>query len=144
MKVEAEVLKVTKTSEIPPSKYQEDQAPPRPSSFYIHDLWIEGARWDLKKNCLQKQSPKVLFDQMPVIKLTGVQLKDGGDKLSGLYNCPIYSSTERTDATFVENILLKCPVKPTKAVAKKSAVDISPSDPRFWQLQGTAIICNTN
>lgn len=36
---------------------------------YIHGLFIEGARWDLKAGILKEQIPKQLIDVMPVIHL---------------------------------------------------------------------------
>lgn len=36
---------------------------------YIHGLFIEGARWDLRAGILKEQIPKQLIDVMPVIHL---------------------------------------------------------------------------
>ena len=155
IKLKVEVTKYSLPKEVPRKQYPDDQIPPRPSEFYIHDLWLEGARWDKKKNSLAKQTPKVLHEELPILKCYGLQDSKTKSNDGSLYECPVYENVKRTDLTFVTMISLNCPkiVKKPGAPKKKDsdvdgpvkgAVQLSTSDMRYWQLQGTAIICNKN
>merc|ERR1712018_1076217 len=138
--------------------YPDDVVPPRPSEFFINDLWLEGGRWDKKKNSLAKATPKVLHEELPILKCYGVQEKDlkrveggkGKADVGQTYECPVYENVKRTDLTFVTMIHLNCPklVKKAGAAAAapkkkgddgeesvKGAVQLSTSDHRYWQLQ---------
>ncbi|EKX45970.1 hypothetical protein GUITHDRAFT_94428 [Guillardia theta CCMP2712] len=61
---------------------------------YIDGLFIDGAAWDYEENILTEQSPKVLFEPMPVVQLipilvTDFKLKDGD------YPIPLYKTSAR-------------------------------------------------
>ena len=159
IKLKVEVTKYSLPKEVTRKQYPDDVIPPRPSEFFVHDLWLEGARWDKKKNSLAKQSPKVLHEELPILKCYGLQENKNSGVDKSLYECPVYENSSRTDLTFVTMISLNCPKivkKPGAPSAKKKgggdadgetvkgAVQLSTSDMRYWQLQGTAIICNTN
>ncbi|XP_075250490.1 dynein axonemal heavy chain 3-like isoform X2 [Convolutriloba macropyga] len=60
---------------------------------YVRGLFVEGARWDRVEHSLNESSPKILFDQMPIIWLKPVEK----DKISheGVYSCPIYKTSAR-------------------------------------------------
>ena len=40
---------------------------------YVYGLWIDGAGWDKKRVCLMDQAPKVLFYELPVVHIKGMQ-----------------------------------------------------------------------
>jgi len=43
---------------------------------YVYGIILDGAGWDKKRACLIDQAPKVLFYELPVIHITGVQYTD--------------------------------------------------------------------
>ena len=47
---------------------------------YVHGIILDGAGWDKKRSCMCDQAPKVLFYELPVVLITGVQYteKKGG------------------------------------------------------------------
>merc|ERR1712025_494344 len=52
-----EVLKITNPSDLSKKAVPDDgTVPARPIEFYVHDLWLEGGKWDKKKNCLAKST----------------------------------------------------------------------------------------
>ena len=51
---------------------------------YVHGLWLDGAGWSKKGIQLRDQDPKVLFYELPVLWVTGLQHTD---KKSGYGVC---------------------------------------------------------
>eukprot|EP00899_Mesostigma_viride_P003607 jgi/Mesvir1/13247/Mv18980-RA.1 len=71
---------------------------------YVHGLFLEGARWDVKRGHLEESHPKELHPVVPVIHLKPVT----ADKydLKGRYQCPTYITSMR-GAHFVYTATLK-------------------------------------
>ena len=44
-----------------------------PSGCYVSGLYLEGARWDLEKGCLAKSLPKVLVEELPVLRVIPIE-----------------------------------------------------------------------
>ena len=44
-----------------------------PSGCYVSGLYLEGARWDLKNNCLQRSHPKVLIEELPILRIIPIE-----------------------------------------------------------------------
>lgn len=44
-----------------------------PSGCYVSGLYLEGAKWDLQKGCLTKSSPKVLTEELPVLRIIPIE-----------------------------------------------------------------------
>lgn len=72
--------------------------------MYIHGLYMEGARWDLKKGSIADSFPKELHPDMPVIRVRGVV--HGTYEMDGIFVCPIYITSMR-GPTFVFKATLK-------------------------------------
>lgn len=71
---------------LPKLKLPEDGA-------YISGLYLEGARWDYQKQCLEESHAKILYCKVPIIwfKPTKVaKMKDSEN-----YECPMYKTAER-------------------------------------------------
>eukprot|EP01043_Picozoa_sp_COSAG02_P032009 COSAG02_NODE_2120_length_9782_cov_1.807085_2_plen_2245_part_00 len=87
---------------------------------YVYGLWIDGAGWDKKRVCLVDQAPKVLFYELPVTLITGVQYTDkksgwgfGDPKLTSgkvdmtKYSSPVYMYPRRCTGalgTYIDQI----------------------------------------
>ena len=44
-----------------------------PSGCYVSGLYLEGARWDLEKSCLALPRPKVLVEELPVLRVIPIE-----------------------------------------------------------------------
>ena len=44
-----------------------------PSGCYVSGLYLEGAGWDLEKGCLTKSLPKVLIDELPILRIIPIE-----------------------------------------------------------------------
>ena len=87
---------------------------------FIIGMQMQGARWDVQANQIEKSMPKEMFSDMPVMNVKAVT-KEKADS-SGMYNCPVYI-TEMRGPTFVFQAQLK-----TKSAAAR------------WIMAGVALI----
>ena len=87
---------------------------------YIIGMQMQGARWDIGSNQIEKSMPKEMFSAMPVMNVKAVT-KDKADT-AGMYNSPVYI-TEQRGPTYVFQAQLK-----TK------------SPPARWVMAGVALI----
>ncbi|KAJ3056563.1 Dynein heavy chain 2, axonemal [Rhizophlyctis rosea] len=55
---------------------------------YIRNLYLEGASWDKKNNCLKEPKPMELITALPPIHFKPVESKKKATK--GMYTCPLY------------------------------------------------------
>jgi len=44
-----------------------------PSGCYISGLYLEGAMWDQENQCLQKSLPKVLIEELPILRIIPIE-----------------------------------------------------------------------
>ena len=44
-----------------------------PSGCYVSGLYLEGALWDVEKGCLTKSLPKVLIEELPVLRVIPIE-----------------------------------------------------------------------
>lgn len=56
-------------------------------------LFIEGARWDKQKGCLEESMPKILFDSLPTILF--MPIKQANVTKKNAYSCPVYKTSAR-------------------------------------------------
>lgn len=77
--------------------------------MFIYGMCMEGARWDMKRNCIAESMPKELHPPMPLIKVRGV-VYDDVDK-TGVFECPVYVTTARGGTfTFISTLRTTEPV----------------------------------
>lgn len=88
---------------------------------YVNGLSVQGARWDVGANQLDRSKPKEMFCKMPVINVKALAA-DKVDVSQGIYVCPTYK-TEQRGPTYVFCAQLK-----TKSASGK------------WVLAGVALI----
>jgi dynein heavy chain len=41
---------------------------------YADGFYLEGARWDIEKGCLDKSRPKILVEQLPLMKIIPIEI----------------------------------------------------------------------
>lgn len=63
---------------------------------YIQGLYIEGARWNIDKGCLDYQIPKQLVEEMPLVQIIPVEANKL--KLRGTIKTPVYMTQARRNA----------------------------------------------
>merc|ERR1711959_483373 len=86
---------------------------PAPEGMYIHGMYMEGARWDMKKSVVADSAPKELHPAVPVMQVRG--LVHGSYSFDGIYIAPVYTTSAR-GATFVFKSTLKTSDKINKWV----------------------------
>lgn len=70
-----------------------DLKKPAEDGVYVHGLFMEGARWDDKKEAVDESQPKVLFTQMSTIWILPQKKVDIDYGHS--YKCPVYKTARR-------------------------------------------------
>lgn len=63
---------------------------------YMYGLYLEGARWNLDKGCLERQRPKELIYEMPIIQL--IPIESNRLKLRDSLSTPCYCTQARRNA----------------------------------------------
>lgn len=63
---------------------------------YIRGLFIEGARWNADKDCLDYQKPKELIEEMPLVQVIPVEANKL--KLRNTIKTPVYVTQDRKNA----------------------------------------------
>lgn len=112
------------------TKYKShDEVEDRPDQgCYIEGLYLEGARWDVEKNELQRSAPKVLVEELPVLKV--IPIERHRLKLQNTLRTPVYTTSLRRNAMGVGLVF---------------EADLSTSEhSSHWILQGVCLILNTD
>lgn len=95
---------------------------------YIQGMYIEGARWNTDKDCLDYQRPKELIEEMPLIQIVPVEANKL--KLRGTIRTPVYVTQARRNAMGV-GLVFEADLKTDKHVS-------------HWVLQGVCCVLNTD
>jgi dynein heavy chain len=108
--------------------YNVDEINEKPEfGCYIQGLYLEGAEWNTEKNCLQRQLPKKLICNMPLIQV--IPAEASKIKLRNNLKTPVYVTQNRKNVKgegFVFEADLRTEVHPN-----------------LWILQGVALLLNT-
>ena len=108
--------------------YNVDEISEKPEfGCYIQGLYLEGAEWDIEHNCLQRQLPKKLICNMPLIQV--IPAEASKIKLRNNLKTPVYVTQNRKNVKgegFVFEADLRTLVHPN-----------------LWILQGVALLLNT-
>jgi len=113
---------VTLANDVTKNNFEDINEGPK-EGVYVHGLFLDGANWDRKNNCLADPLPKVLNVAMPVIHIYAIN--STAPKDPALYDCPTYKKPQRTDLTFISSLYLKSKQHPSK-----------------WVLRGVALLCD--
>jgi len=71
------------------------------TGVHVYGMFLQGARWNRSKGCIEDSIPGELFCPMPIIWLEPIipaVLKPANDKISqreGCYRCPMYKTSTR-------------------------------------------------
>ncbi|KAG5312033.1 DYH7 protein, partial [Pseudoatta argentina] len=96
--------------------------------YYIHDLHLSGARWDMQRHMLIESLTNVFWYNMPPIQLT---FNRGKRIIDDIYECPVYISPmrcDRTDSDMKKNYITIVPLETDKSHI-------------HWIKRGTALFC---
>ncbi|KAJ7387133.1 Dynein heavy chain 10, axonemal [Desmophyllum pertusum] len=66
------------------------------SGCFVSGLYLEGASWDLEGACLKRPKPKVLVEELPILKV--IPIEAHRLKLQNTYRSPVYTTSQRRNA----------------------------------------------
>ncbi len=95
---------------------------------YIQGMFIEGARWNTDKDCLDYQRPKELIEELPLVQIVPVEANKL--KLRGTIRTPVYVTQARRNAMGV-GLVFEADLKTDKHIS-------------HWVLQGVCCVLNTD
>lgn len=95
---------------------------------YVQGLYIEGARWNMDRDCLDYQKPKELITEMPLLQVIPVEANKL--KLRGTIKTPVYVTQARGNAMGVGRVM-EADIK-------------SQMHESHWILMGVAMVLNTD
>ena len=114
--------KVILQNEVTKMAFEEVKEPPK-SGVFVHGLFLDGAGWERKNIRLTEATNKVLYTLMPIIRIYASNTLES--KGRGIYECPVYKKSNRTDLNFITALYLK-----TEKI------------PEHWILRGVALLCD--
>ncbi|KAL8563605.1 Dynein heavy chain 1, axonemal [Nucella lapillus] len=104
-----------------------------PDGCYIRGLFVEGARWDIKRHVLTESRPKELFTDMQPLWL--IPISNRKVPTSGIYECPLYKTLTRAGT-------LSTTGHSTNFVF---TVEVPSQNPQqHWIKRGVAMLCALN
>jgi len=95
---------------------------------YLQGLYLEGARWNGERDCLDYQKPKELIEEMPLLQIIPVEANKL--KLRNTIATPVYVTQDRRNA-----------------MGRGGVFDADLKTDRHnshWILQGVALVLNTD
>lgn len=103
--------------------------------YLIQGLFVEGARWNRDKMCLDESLNGQLYDCMPLMLIEPTKRNEMQRDVTSLYEAPVYRTSSRQSITgksghstnFVTFLDLKSDKQPT-----------------HWLFRGVALLCQLN
>ncbi|XP_050527907.1 dynein axonemal heavy chain 10 [Daktulosphaira vitifoliae] len=95
---------------------------------YVTGIYLEGARWNLKEQCLARSEPKVLIENLPILSV--IPIETHRLKLLNTIRTPVYTTTQRRNAMGV-GLVFEADLKTRHHSS-------------LWILQGVCLILNTD
>jgi dynein heavy chain len=84
---------ITMDFEVMPATATSGDSSSPEDGVYVTGMYLEGARWIAEKGMLGESTPKVLYDQMPVIWFKPIRQRDLAPRST--YDCPVYKTSAR-------------------------------------------------
>jgi len=95
---------------------------------YVEGLYLEGGTWDVENSCLRKSKPKILVEELPILKV--IPIEAHRLKLQNTFRTPVYTTSERRNAMGVGLVF---------------EADITTKEHNsHWVLQGVALMLNAD
>lgn len=94
----------------------------------VTGMYLEGARWNVDKDCLDYQRPKELIEELPLLQIVPVEANKL--KLRGTIKTPCYVTQARRNAMGV-GLVFESDLKTDKHIS-------------HWVLQGVCCVLNTD
>ncbi|KYN43305.1 Dynein heavy chain 10, axonemal, partial [Trachymyrmex septentrionalis] len=101
---------------------------PDEAGCYVYGLYLEGARWDIEKHCLQRSHPKVLFEELPILTIIPIEVHRL--KLQNTFKTPVYITSNRRNA-LADGLIFEANLA-------------TPEHASHWILQGVCLVLNTD
>ncbi|KAH8871924.1 Dynein heavy chain 10, axonemal [Schistosoma japonicum] len=95
---------------------------------FVQGLYLEGASWDLAKNCLKRQKSRQLVQPLPILRVSAIEAHRL--KLQNTFCTPVYVTSERRNAMGIGLVF--------EAYLR---TEVHPS---HWVLQGVCLTLNTD
>ena len=73
--------------------FAEDVDAPPSDGVHVHGLFLQGAKWDFNRKCVEDSEPKVPIVSFPVVWLEPVDIRENLE--GGCYACPLYKTSTR-------------------------------------------------
>jgi len=112
------------------TKFQrQEDVTERPSSgALVYGLYLEGGAWNLEKSCLERQKPKQLVQELPVLQI--IPIESHKLKLQNTFRTPVYTTSNRRNAMGV-GLVFEADLYTTE-------------HPSHWVLQSIALTLNAD
>ncbi|EDO35852.1 predicted protein [Nematostella vectensis] len=98
------------------------------SGCFVSGLYLEGASWDLAESCLRRPKPKVLVEELPVLKV--IPIESHRLKLQNTFRTPVYTTSQRRNAMGV-GLVFEADLATTEHTS-------------HWVLQGVCLTLNSD
>ncbi|XP_076299453.1 dynein axonemal heavy chain 10-like [Lasioglossum baleicum] len=95
---------------------------------YVSGLYLEGAKWDIVNQCLERSRPKILVEELPILIV--IPIEAHRLRLQNTFKTPVYITSDRRNAMGVGLVF---------EANLATSEDIS-----HWVLQGVCLILNTD
>jgi len=111
----------------------ESASAPGGGGCVVHGMFVDGARWDDAEGCVAESLPKVLFSELPHVRMIPCEAAKDTTDPKAVYPSPIYKTSERKgvlsttghSTNFVTTILLP--------ISKQH-------DEKYWTKRGVACL----
>ncbi|XP_041455872.1 dynein heavy chain 10, axonemal-like [Lytechinus variegatus] len=98
------------------------------SGCFVTGLYLEGAAWDVDNACLMRPRPKVLIQELPILKV--IPIEAHRLKLQNTFRTPVYTTSQRRNAMGV-GLVFEADLATTEHIS-------------HWVLQGVCLVLNTD
>ncbi|CAK9806047.1 Dynein axonemal heavy chain 10 [Anthophora plagiata] len=95
---------------------------------YVSGLYLEGARWDMKEQCLERSHPKILVEELPILIIIPVEAHRL--RLQNTFKTPVYTTSNRRNAMGV-GLVFEANLATSEHIS-------------HWVLQGVCLTLNTD
>ncbi|CCW70167.1 unnamed protein product [Phytomonas sp. Hart1] len=135
------VFQTKMTIDAGPDDIEEDSG----DGFFIHGLFLEGARYDIGMGCLAESRKGELFTSLPVIHLIPVRQSllsedDENKKKKTMYSCPVYKTAARVGMLSTTGLSTNYVISLDIRAGNKNDENFR-ATPEHWIKRGVAILC---